>query len=79
MKYVYILESTAFPGRHYTGMTDDLRARFKRHNAGEVRHTAKFRPWKLQTYVAFDDETKVIGFERYLKSPSGRAFAQKRL
>jgi len=31
------------------------------------------------TYVAFSDEAKAIAFERYLKSPSGRAFAKKRL
>ncbi len=79
MKYVYILESSAFPGRHNTGMTADLRARLKRRNADEVNHTAKFIPWKRQTYVAFDAEKKAVAFERYLKSPSGRAFAKKRL
>jgi putative endonuclease len=79
MIYVYILESTEFRGRHYTGMTEDLRARLKRHNAGEVNHTAKFKPWKLQTYVAFDDQSRAVAFERYLKTASGRAFAKKRL
>jgi len=31
------------------------------------------------TYIAFSDEQKAIEFERYLKSASGRAFANKRL
>jgi len=31
------------------------------------------------TYVAFSDESKAIDFEKYLKSGSGRAFAEKRL
>ena len=79
MKYVYILESE-FPEAHfYIGVTDDLRARIRRHNAGEVTHTAKFGPWHLKTYVAFTDHARAVAFERYLKSGSGRAFAKKRL
>jgi len=32
-----------------------------------------------QTYVAFSDEKQAFAMEKYLKSPSGRAFAKKRL
>jgi len=63
----------------YTGITDDLRARLAAHNAGEVTHTSKYKPWRLKTYVAFSDEAQAITFEKYLKSASGRAFAKKRL
>jgi putative endonuclease len=79
MKYVYILRSTAFPDRYYTGITEDLRARLAKHNAGEVPHTSKFKPWQIKTYVAFSDKERGLAFEKYLKSPSGRAFAKKRL
>jgi putative endonuclease len=79
MKYVYILHSLTFPGHHYTGITDDLRARLAKHNAGEVSYSSKYRPWKLKTYMAFADEKRAFAFEKYLKSPSGRAFAKKRL
>lgn len=79
MKYVYILISVNFPDRHYVGMTGDLKARITKHNAGEVSHTSKYRPWTLKTYLAFSDEQQAIDFERYLKSASGRAFAKKRL
>jgi putative endonuclease len=79
MKYVYILECIADPDRHYTGITDDLKIRLAKHNAGEVSHTSKFKPWRLNTYVAFSDEKRAFDFERYLKSASGRAFAKKRL
>jgi len=79
MKYVYILCSNAFPDRHYTGITDDLKTRLAKHNAGEVSHTSKYKPWKLKTYIAFSDEKVALAFERYLKSASGRAFAKKRL
>lgn len=78
MKFVYILESLI--GKHfYTGITDDLDARLARHNSGAVTHTAKYRPWKIKTYVAFTDEPWAIAFEKYLKSGSGRAFAKARL
>jgi predicted GIY-YIG superfamily endonuclease len=79
MKYVYLLESIDDPDQSYVGLTDDLRARLSAHNAGQSPHTAKCKPWRLVTYIAFSDETKAVAFERYLKSASGRAFARKRL
>lgn len=79
MKYVYLLQSINHPDETYIGLTDDLRARLSAHNAGQSLHTAKFKPWRLVTYVAFSDEQKAIAFERYLKTASGRAFANKRL
>ena len=78
MKYVYILES--LDSQHfYIGITDNLRARFAKHNAGAVPHTSKFGPWRIKTYVAFSNAEQAIAFEKYLKSASGRAFANKRL
>ena len=79
MRYVYILESLSDAGRHYVGLTSDLRARLAKHNKGDVHHTAKFMPWRLKTYIAFSDETQAVRFEKYLKSASGRAFSKKRL
>ena len=77
--YVYLLESERDARRHYVGFTQDLKARLRKHNAGEVFHTAKFRPWRIKTAVAFSDEERARDFERYLKTASGRAFAHKRL
>jgi predicted GIY-YIG superfamily endonuclease len=78
MKYVYILES--LDSQHfYIGITDDLRARLVKHNAGEVPHTSKYGPWRINTYVALSDGAQAVAFEKYLKSASGRAFAKKRL
>jgi hypothetical protein len=43
MKYVYILES--LDSEHfYVGITEDLRVRLAKHNAGEVSH---FEIWTL--------------------------------
>jgi predicted GIY-YIG superfamily endonuclease len=78
VKYVYILES--LDSEHfYVGLADDLRARLAKHNAGEVPHTSKYRPWRIRTYIAFSDEQQAVEFERYLKSGSGRAFSKKHL
>jgi putative endonuclease len=79
MTYVYILRSVEFPERYYVGITGDLRSRLRKHNAGEVSHTSKYAPWEIKTYVGFADEKQALAFEKYLKSPSGRAFAKKRL
>jgi putative endonuclease len=79
MRYVYLLRSITFPGQTYVGLTDDLRNRVAAHNKGRSSHTDKYKPWRLITYVAFSDDRKAIEFERYLKSSSGRAFANKRL
>ena len=77
--YVYILQSTHNSDRFYTGFTENLEQRLKDHNSGENPHTVKFKPWRIKTTVAFTDRQKAIDFERYLKTSSGRAFAQKRL
>jgi predicted GIY-YIG superfamily endonuclease len=79
MHYVYLLESETFGGQRYIGLTTDLKKRLADHNAGKSRHTSKYMPWKLVTYVAFSDIEKARAFERYLKSGSGHAFAKKRL
>lgn len=78
MIYAYILESE-HDGHFYVGLTDNLRARLKKHNSGGVPHTSKYLPWRLKTYVAFSNEEQGRAFERYLKTASGRAFAKKRL
>jgi putative endonuclease len=75
--YVYILVSEKDPSEHYTGITTDLESRLKRHNAGELPHSRRYQPWRIQTAVAFSDKEKAVAFERYLKTHSGRAFAKK--
>ena len=79
MWYVYLLESKAVEGERYIGLTSDLRRRLAEHNAGKSNHTAKFLPWRIVSYTAFSNQAKATSFERYLKSGSGHAFANKRL
>ena len=77
MKYVYMLESIAFPDRHYVGSAVDIKRRFAQHNHAESGHTSKFKPWRIVCYVAFLDHRKADHFERYLKTASGRTFAKR--
>ena len=77
--YVYILQSEAESQRFYICLTNDLRTRLKAHNSGRIVHTAKWKPWRLKTYIALSDRTRVAQLERYLKSASGRAFIKSRL
>ncbi len=75
--YVFILSSINNADQEYVGSTKNLRHRIKKHNRGEQAHTAKFRPWKIKVALWFDQQEKAIGFEKYLKSGSGRAFRSK--
>ena len=75
--YLYILVSESNPARHYIGSTADLNTRLAAHNAGKVSHTSKYKPWRVETAVAFRNKKKATAFERYLKSGSGREFARR--
>ncbi|MFT5387196.1 MAG: putative endonuclease [Lysobacterales bacterium] len=77
--YVYILKSTHFLNKTYVGFTENLENRLKEHNQGEVGYTKQFKPWGIQTYIAFEDKDSATHFEKYLKSGSGQACLKKRL
>jgi predicted GIY-YIG superfamily endonuclease len=77
MYYVYILRSINYPNQIYIGRTVNLKQRLDDHNYGESVHTAKYRPWRLESYFAFSEEPKAVAFEKYLKSGSGREFTRR--
>ena len=77
MFYTYILRSISHPNQRYIGSTGDLRKCLAEHNAGGSPHTAKYRPWKIETYIAFELEDRARAFEIYLKSGSGHAFVKR--
>ena len=77
MFYTYILRSLSHPAERYIGSTEDLKLRLIKHNKGDVPHTSKFIPWKVEAYFAFETQEKAAAFERYLKSGSGHAFARR--
>jgi putative endonuclease len=74
--YVYLLKCN--DQSTYTGCTSDLKERLKRHKNGSVHYTKTRLPFQLITCIAFTDKYKAFHFEKYLKSGSGKAFANKR-
>ncbi len=77
--YVYILQSINDPQKYYTGFTQDIKKRLVSHNNGQSSYTKKYKPWKIKTCITFTDRSRALAFEKYLKTPSDRAFAKKRL
>ena len=75
--YVYLLVDVATETHRYTGVTEDLTVRLAKLNAGEVPHTSKFKPWKIETAIAFSSKEKATAFEAYLKTGSGHAFSKR--
>ena len=79
MYYVYLLRSIPHPDQTYIGFTENLKTRLIAHNSGQSHHTFKYKPWELIAYLAFKNRSTALAFEKYLKSHSGKAFANKRL
>jgi len=75
--YVYILELKN--KIKYVGFSSNLKKRIKEHISGNVNQTKNNRPIKLIYYSAFESKLNALKFEKYLKTPSGFAFRNKRL
>ena len=77
MWYVYFLR--LYNGDTYVGSTNDLRRRVRSHERGHVDSTKAHGPVSLTSYVAVLTECNARELERYFKTGSGKAFANKRL
>ena len=79
MNIVYILISENNPNRYYIGLTNDLERRLKEHNcASNDGYTKRYAPWKVETFVTFQNDQLAKEFEKYLKEGSGFVFLKKR-
>jgi predicted GIY-YIG superfamily endonuclease len=76
MWYVYFLQLNN--GDKYVGSTNDLRRRIASHQRGQVTSTQTCLPATLKSYVAVETQSNARELERYFKSGSGKAFANKR-
>ncbi|MBX4216260.1 GIY-YIG nuclease family protein [Candidatus Parcubacteria bacterium] len=79
MYYTYVLRSIT-SGRWYTGSTEDLRERFKQHNASSKRRYTKGRGlYELIYYEACRNRQDASAREKYLKSTIGKRYLRNRL
>jgi putative endonuclease len=62
MWIVYILKCS--DGDFYTGCTENLEDRLKRHTSGHVPATKLRLPVRLVTYIVFSDKYKAFEFEK---------------
>ncbi len=78
MWYVYVLRSVK-DKYLYIGFTNDLKRRFKEHQAGKNISTAKRLPVVLETYIAVPTKKQAMDLEIYLKTGSGTSILKKRI
>ncbi len=66
----YVLQSLK-TNKYYTGHTNDIDARLKRHNLGQVNSTKNYRPWVLVHTENFDNKKEAYKREFEIKSYKG--------
>ncbi len=76
--YVYLLASQK-DGKWYTGLTGDLRKRFKEHNDGQSPATKSRGPFDLIYYEMCINVDDARSRELYLKSGMGKRYLKNRL
>lgn len=78
MHYVYVLRSEK-DGMLYTGSTNNLTERLKRHNSGWVKITKFRRPFRLIYYEGCVDRKDSMRREIYLKTSWGKKYIKNRI
>ncbi len=76
MFYTYVLKSINHK-RFYFGHTKDLEYRLAQHNAGKVRSTKAFRPWKHHYVESFNSRADAFNREMFFKSVNGRIWLKE--
>ncbi len=74
--YVYVLQSIP-TAKLYVGMSAQPDERLKAHNAGKSTWTKAFRPWIRIHLEEYDDKSRAMKREKYLKSGWGRQWIEK--
>ncbi len=78
MYFTYILLSKK-DNEYYTGITDNIENRLKRHNLGDkaTKSTLKRGPFELIFVQICKDRIETRLFEKYLKTGAGRELRNK--
>jgi putative endonuclease len=78
MHYTYVLQSRK-DLKFYSGLTKDLKLRFKQHNSGKVESTKDRRPFDLVYYEACHNRDDAARREKYFKTYHGKIYLKRRL
>jgi putative endonuclease len=73
MYFTYVLYSKQ-NDRIYVGQTNDIDIRLEKRNAGKVKSTKAYIPWRLLICESFDTRAKAMRRESELKSHKGRDY-----
>jgi putative endonuclease len=73
--YVLLSQTNGFI---YVGSTRDVKVRLKKHNAGKVKSTKTYRPWKLLEFYKFSSRSEAVKHERFLKTHQQKDLIKKR-
>ncbi len=76
MYYVYILLNER-KTRTYTGVTDDVDKRLTEHNAGRVKSSSPYRPYKIVHLESLRTMSEARHKENFYKSTTGRRKLKK--
>jgi len=76
MYFVYIIESMK-DGRYYTGQTENIESRVKRHNSGRNLSTKAYLPWRLKWLKEFESRSEAVTVEKKIKKIKRRAGLEK--
>ena len=76
MHYVYILLNEA-KTRTYTGVADNVNKRLATHNAGRVKASRPYRPYKIIHTESFETLKEARQKETFYKSTTGRRRLKK--
>ncbi|MBI4982242.1 MAG: GIY-YIG nuclease family protein [Candidatus Omnitrophica bacterium] len=71
MYYLYILLNEA-KNRTYAGVADDVEKRLKEYNAGRVKSSSPYRPYKVIHTESFETLSEARQKEKFYKSTTGR-------
>lgn len=76
MFYTYILKSLN-NGSYYVGSCEDVNARFRLHNTGQVKSTRRYVPWELVYREEYKTLSEARKRELQIKSWKKRSVIEK--
>lgn len=78
MWYVYFIRSQKSDFL-YIGITNNLKERLAKHNAGNVFSSKPYIPFSLIGYICLPTKRQAASLEKYFKTGSGKAVLYKRI